>query len=116
MCIRDRYKDRSTEFTSDEIKTLKSHLQQLPHFKIARIAVKTDSRETLISGNFNIIEINLFAPMPIHLLDKNHNNAYKNKFIFNSMKKLAIISAKASKKDFKPFLFYKIVRRHYQLK
>lgn len=111
-----RYKDRTNEFSPDEIDILKSHLSALPHFKIARVAVKTDNKESLLAAKFNVIEINLFAPMPIHLLDSDHSMKYKNKFIIKNMKKLAIISGKASKKDFKTLLFYKIVRRHYQLK
>ena len=111
-----RYKDRTNEFTNDELETLKSHLRQFPHFKIARIAVKTDSKEKLLLGEFNIVEINLFAPMPIHLLDADHSSAFKNNFIIKNMKTLAIISGKASKKEFKSLLFYKIVKRHYQLK
>lgn len=111
-----RYKDRTEDFTSSELETIKSYLLQLPHFKIARVAVKTDSKEQLLKGEFNVVEINLFAPMPIHLLDSRHSSQFKNNFIFKNMKKLAIISGKASKKDFKPFVFYKIVKRHYQVK
>ncbi len=111
-----RYKDRTKEFTETDLLTLKSFLLQFPHFKIARFAVKTDSKKTLLSGKFNVVEINLFAPMPIHLLDEDHSNSFKNNFIIKNMKKLAIISGKASKKDFKSLLFYKIVKRHYQLK
>ena len=111
-----RYKDRTEEFNSDELETLKTYLKLFPHFKIARVAVKTDSKENLLLGKFNIVEINLFAPMPIHLLDTEHTTQYKNNFIIKNMKTLAIISGKASKKDFKSLLFYKIVKRHYQLK
>jgi len=110
------YKDRSSEFNSEEIEQLKSYLKTFPHFKIARIAVKTNNKEDLLTGNFNIIEINLFAPLPIHLLDTSHNQSYKNNYIFTNMKKLALISKKTSKKDFKSLLFYKIVKRHYMLK
>ncbi len=110
------YKDRTDEFSADELLKVKSYLLQLPHFKIARVAVKTDSKKDLVLGKFNIVEINLFAPMPIHLLDTKHTSRYKNNFIVKNMKKLAIISGKASKKDFKSFVFYKIVKRHYQVK
>ncbi len=111
-----RYKDRTQDFSQEELQTLKSHVKSLPHFRIARIAVKTNDKESLLSAKFDIIEINLFAPMPLHLLDSDHSTQFRNKFIIKNMKQLAIISGKASKKDFKPFLFYKIVRRHFELK
>ena len=70
-----------------------SHLQQIGEFRIARYGVRADSLESLIAGQFHIVEINLFVPMPLILLAQNFNLWEKIKFIKNSMKQLAKITA-----------------------
>lgn len=111
-----QYKDLSDSFNKEELEKIKSHLKKLPNFRIARVALKAESKESLISGDFDIIEINLFAPMPLNLLDPKHSDQYKNAFIVKNMKQLALLSKNIPKTHFKPFVFCKTVLRHYQIK
>lgn len=110
------YQDITDDFNEAEIEKLKTHLRDLPCFKIARVGLKANNKLALLAGNFKIIEINLFAPMPLHLLDSKHSKQYKTNFIRTNMRYLVELSSKIPRKKFKPFIFWKKVRRHYQIK
>lgn len=109
------YRDITLEFSQIEIQMLKIHLAELPNFRFARVAIKADNKDDLLAGNFSIIEINLFAPMPLNLLDVSHNKPHIINFIRINMQLLAKLSSKIPKEDFKPFIFWKKVRLHYQI-
>lgn len=109
------YHDRTAYFTEQEQSIIKQHLAQLPCFRIARIALKTHSQQALLAGDFKIIEINLFTPFPLNLLDKTSGDN-QHKFIKDNMYRLATLSRNIPQENFKPYLFFKKVRRHYQIK
>ena len=110
------YHDCTHLLSKADILAIKGHLQKLPDFRLARVGVKTNSIEDLVCGVFKIIEINLFTPMPLNLLDDAISKADKIHFIKQSMYDLARISSNISKQHFKRFLFLKKVIRHYQVK
>ncbi|WP_457670439.1 hypothetical protein [Thiolapillus sp.] len=82
------YKTLTRLTTSDEHR-LWQHLEALPAFRIARIGLRTDSIEDMLEGKFRIIEINLFVPLPLHLLDESVSLQERRRFIRVSMRKLA---------------------------
>jgi hypothetical protein len=45
------------------------------------VGLRANSKADLLLGFFHIIEINLFAPFPIHLLDNSVAKKTKYKFI-----------------------------------
>ncbi len=108
------YKDISNDFSLTELQQLKSYMQQLKTINFARVYLKTNSKNALLKGIFHIIEINLFAPLPINLLDKSFTN--KNKFIKKTMHDLVLLSKQTPKKYFKSFIFLKIILNHYKVK
>ncbi|NOR24925.1 MAG: hypothetical protein GQ542_11140 [Desulforhopalus sp.] len=55
-------------------------------FRIARVGVRANSIEELLAGNFHVIEVNIFLPMPLVLLDSQRSWAEKHRFIRESMK------------------------------
>lgn len=110
------YKDLTDSFNHNEMQKIRNHLAELPRFRIARIGLKTNSKADLLNGNFHIIEINLFAPFPIHLLDQTIDKKTKHQFIKNSMYHLAKISATTPRKHFNRFVFFKKTILHYQSK
>jgi len=110
------YQDITPDFCPQELHTLQTHLQELPPFRIARVGLRADSKEALLSGAFHIIEINLFAPFPIHLLDNNTPKKSKYKFIKDTMKHLVKVSATTPKSHFNHFVFSKKIIKHYQSK
>jgi hypothetical protein len=63
------YQDITQDFCEKELSVLQTYLQELPSFRIARVGLRANSKADLLLGFFHIIEINLFAPFPIHLLD-----------------------------------------------
>lgn len=63
------YRDLTDRFCADQKKTLSELLDQIGVFLISRLSVRSDSLEDLVVGNFQVIELNLFTPMPIHMLD-----------------------------------------------
>ena len=69
-----------------------AHLKQIGPFRISRYAVRADSLEQLINGQFHIVEINLFVPMPLILLVQEVSMLQKMKFIQSSMKLLVAVT------------------------
>lgn len=110
------HRDVTQDFCDKELSVLQAHLQELPAFRIARVGLRADSKADLLLGSFHIIEINLFAPFPIHLLDNNVSEKTKYKFIKDSMRDLVRVSDTTPKKHFNRFVFFKKVVKHYQSK
>jgi len=83
------YHDKTDEFTAEQLATLSGFIQEVGNFAITRVSARTDSIEALLAGDFKIIEINLFIPMPINLLDPNYTWPQRIRFIFKAMMLLA---------------------------
>jgi len=84
-----RYVDITSEFSAEQQKSMANFLTEIGQFRISRMSVRADSNEDLVAGNFRVIEINLFLPMPINLLDESYTALEKWRFIRNSMMRLA---------------------------
>lgn len=110
------HQDITQDFCDKELNILQTHLQELPPFRIARVGLRADSKADLLLGAFHIIEINLFAPFPIHLLDNRVSKKTKYKFIKDNMKHLVEVSNTTPKKHFNRFVFSKKIIKHYQSK
>lgn len=63
------YLDLSNTLSNDQLDSIWQHLQALGSMPISRAGVRANSIEDLAAGRFHVIEINLFVPMPIHVLD-----------------------------------------------
>ncbi len=61
-------------------------------FGISRVSLRADSTDALLRGNFHIIEINLFLPMPINLLDARYSWRDTLAFIGTCMLRLALVT------------------------
>ncbi len=48
-------------------------LGEVGRFPISRLCVRAGSVRDLVAGRFHIVELNLYTPMPIHLLDSRHS-------------------------------------------
>lgn len=64
-----RYHEITDQFSAQQKQDLWSLMSELGRFGICRVGLRTDSIDDLLAGNFHIIEINLFIPMPINMLD-----------------------------------------------
>jgi len=83
------YSDITQQFTLEQKEKLAAYLSQIGKFGISRMSVRADSIESLVAGDFHVIEINLFLPMPINLLDSTYSWREKWRFILPAMMKLA---------------------------
>lgn len=86
---RTRYTDITAEFTTAQLQAVWRMMDRLGGFRIARIGLKSDSPAELLAGRFRILEINLFVPMPLILLDPRKSLGEKHRFIRTSMRALA---------------------------
>ena len=84
-----RYSHITSQFTADELQTIAGYLSEIGRFGISRMSVRADTVKDLVEGNFHVIEINLFLPMPINLLDKTTTRAQRWLFIKDAMVSLA---------------------------
>ncbi|SMM99941.1 hypothetical protein SPONN_1099 [uncultured Candidatus Thioglobus sp.] len=110
------YQEVTQDFSAEELASLQLYLQELPDFRIARVGLRANSKSDLIAGLFHIIEINLFAPFPIHLLDNRISKKDKYHFIKSNMKHLVKVSNTTPKTHFNRLVFTKKIIKHYQSK
>jgi len=84
-----RYAHITSQFSADDQQKMAGYLSEIGQFGISRMSVRADTLEDLVAGNFHVIEINLFLPMPINLLDKTLSWAHHWCFIKSAMVSLA---------------------------
>jgi hypothetical protein len=68
-----RYRDITGRFAPGELARLEAMMQEFGEFGIARASLRADSTGDMLAGNFHVIEINLFIPMPINMLDERYH-------------------------------------------
>ena len=89
-------------------------LTNSPIFAVARIGIKASSFERLLAEDFQVIEINLFAPLPLMLLDKQLSPQHKKAFIKQCTHALALATQAwaRSKSRAVHWVFFKTWWRH----
>jgi len=92
---------RSLSLSPEQERRLWQWMRQLPSFRIARAGLRADSIEAMLDGDFHIMEINLFVPMPLTLLDEDLPLKQRHAFINRAMKALADLT-RALPKDQPP--------------
>lgn len=75
------YRDITRKFSSTELKVLQKMMMSLAKLNFARVAVRANSEQDLVKGNFSVIEINMFNPMPINLYDQSITRKEKLAFM-----------------------------------
>lgn len=70
---RTKYMDITDSFAPAQLQKFWELVQRIGSFAIARVSVKADSCAALLRGQLHVIEVNLFLPMPIHLLDARYS-------------------------------------------
>ena len=84
-----QYVDVTSQFSEEQLTCLSAYIGEIGDFGISRMSVRADSHAELLAGNFHVIEINLFLPMPINLLDSSYSWKQRLGFIGSSMMSLA---------------------------
>jgi len=108
------YLDITSNFSKQEKLNLWELLKSIGNFPMARVCIKADSKEALLRGVFQIVEINLFLPMPLVLLAGNVNERTKKKLIRQIMMVVAglvkIIPRNAPGRS----IFFRKMQAHYK--
>lgn len=75
------YRDCTGEFDEQQQQQLWSMLSNIGEFRIARACCRCDDKAGLLAGEFQIVEINLFVPMPLKLMDPAISDKNKDRFL-----------------------------------
>jgi hypothetical protein len=83
------YNSVTPKLSAQALDDIWQSIGKIGQYHFARVGVRTDSLESLQTGDFKVIEINLYLPMPINLMDKTLPLKEKLMFIKISMRHLA---------------------------
>ena len=113
------YREITELFSEQQLKDLWALMGEIGCFNISRVGVRADSIDDLLLGKFHVIEINLFIPMPINMLDPQYGFFTLWKMFNGYMMSLARITKARNKQLKEKPVFTKIMlynRRHPILK
>lgn len=79
------YLEITSTFSAQELQDIWNYLKAIGNFRMARVCLKADSKEDMLQGVFQIVEINLFLPMPLVLLAKNVREEKKQQLLESIM-------------------------------
>lgn len=86
------YLSISNQLNTEQMSALWAHLKQIGPFRISRFGLRADSVDALLKGEFHIVEINLYLPMPLALLADNLSKTEKYRLCLRCMWQLANIT------------------------
>jgi hypothetical protein len=110
------YRDRTMDFTAEEIAGIWQNLRKIGQFRVARVGLKANSEVDLLQGLFHIVEINLFTPMPLNLLDPAKTWPENTRFIKRSMVHLMWNAKAISSRQIRENIFFRKLIAHYKVK
>lgn len=111
-----QYKDYTSQFSHEELEQLWRIVSSIGKFRLARVGLRTNSKQALLAGEFKIIEINLFLPMPLSLLDPHTPWEEKHRFIRSSMKATALLVGTIPKQEQHGSIFFRKMYTHYRMR
>jgi len=96
------------KLSTDDLESIWRSIGSIGQYHFARIGVRADSLQGLQRGDFKVIEINLYLPMPINLMDNSLPFKEKFTFIKSSMQHLSLLVDTIPKaQQTKPIFFRK---------
>ncbi|MDP0589460.1 MAG: hypothetical protein QS748_09850 [Candidatus Endonucleobacter bathymodioli] len=101
------YKNCASQLTEAQLHKIWSHLKQMGNYRIARYGVRANSLNELVSGNFHVVEVNLYTPMPLLLLVSDFTLLEKFHFIKQNMKQLVLVTQSIPKGQLTKPVFFK---------
>ncbi|MDD9884599.1 MAG: hypothetical protein OXU62_08735 [Gammaproteobacteria bacterium] len=85
-----RYVEITDSFSNAQLEQLWNIVQRIGDFAISRVSVRADSADDLLRGELHVIEVNLFLPMPINLLDARYSKSTVFATAIAYMRRLAL--------------------------
>ena len=110
------YQNCASQLSEAQSQKIWSHLKQMGNYRIARYGVRANSLEDLILGNFHVVEINLYVPMPLLLLVQDFSVINKLRFIKSAMKQLVLVTKTIPQTQLSKSVFFKKLRIANRLK
>jgi hypothetical protein len=104
-----RYCEITEQFSEQQLQDFWMLLGEIGRFGISRVGLRADSVEDMLSGKFHVIEINLFLPMPINMLDPRYGFFTLWKMLRKYMMSLARITKSRNKQLEEKPVFTKIM-------
>lgn len=86
------YQSCMSLLSTEQIQKIEAMFASIGPFRIARYCARADSLEALLEEQFSIVEINVYVPMPLILLTPDMSFKAQLKFVFSSMKQLALVT------------------------
>ena len=108
------YDDCTPQFSAAELEKIWSHFKSICEYRIARVGLRADSREDFLTGIFHVIEINLFIPLPLSLLDIKMNWPRKIAFIKKAMKHAALAVKAIPPEQARQAIFWRKLAAHFR--
>lgn len=108
------YLDITSTFSEQEKRNLWNHLNSVGNFRMARVCIKADSKEAVLRGMFQIVEINLFLPMPLILLATNVDKKKKKKLIRQITMVMAGLIKIIPHNETGKSIFFRKIQAHYR--
>lgn len=105
-----------TQLTGQNQQQLWQYMNELPAFRIARIGLRAKDIENMLQGNYQIIEINLYVPMPLYLLDATIPLGERHAFIRSSMLQLAQLTKSVPLKQPRKNVFWPMLFLNYRIR
>ncbi len=100
------YRDITHTFSSKELQAIWLSLGKIGGFRMARVGLKADNRKGILREEFQIVEINLFLPMPLVLLTENVGLYEKNRIMKKTMSLAARLAKTIPKKESGKHIFF----------
>jgi len=103
------YRDITSQFSDEQLARLSGYILEIGDLAIARVSVRADSTEKLLAGEFKIIEVNMFIPMPINVMDPSYSWVKRLRFLFKAMMHLAKATRNRRREHLPPPILYSMV-------
>ena len=110
------YQDITSTFSEQELQHLWNYLKTIGGFRMARVCIKADSKNALLQGVFQVVEINLFLPMPLILLTTNVDEANKQRLIGEIVTITARLVKTIPWNETGKSIFFRKMKAHYRSK
>lgn len=109
------YTDITPQISTDDMQKIMKESLDIGSYNMARIAFKADNYQDIITGKAKIVEINIYTPMPINLMDTNLSWDNKRHFIVMFARHLAEMTKKLQHIPAKK-IFWRKLQMHYKVK
>jgi len=110
------YVDITSTFCAEELQIIWRFLHNIGNFRMARVGLKVDNIQKLLQGDFHIVEINLFLPMPLVLFAENVDLHKKKKIITKTMSLAAQLVKQIPRDETGERIFFRKLKAHYKVK